>query len=185
MDCGAGSGGKKRSQHQVRDHYFLTYTRLVHSCVCVPFRGCPVLGLCPGVGHKRRTPPRHFTGEKKTKNTPRPAPVSWDCPLHDDGWRCVLTPFLSAPLPAPLWPHPSGLTHDLWTQSCSALHCRENSPLRLSANNLNFSLLGCVSPFIFSFTGLSPFFIYFFRPFVWLPLTTWMTCAAVWAIRAL
>lgn len=62
VDCGAGSGGQERSQHQVRDHYFLTYTRLVHSCVCVPFRGCPVLGPRPGVGHERRTPPRHLTG---------------------------------------------------------------------------------------------------------------------------
>ena len=64
VDCGAGSGGEERSQHQVRDHYFLTYTRLVHSCVCVPFRGCPVLGLRPGVGHERRTPPRHLAGGK-------------------------------------------------------------------------------------------------------------------------
>lgn len=62
VDCGAGSGGQERSQHQVRDHYFLTYTRHVHSCVCVPFRGCPVLGPRPGVGHERRTPPRHLTG---------------------------------------------------------------------------------------------------------------------------
>lgn len=63
VDCGAGSGGQERSQHQVRDHYFLTYTRHVHSCVCVPFRGCPVLGPRPEVGHERRTPPlRHLTG---------------------------------------------------------------------------------------------------------------------------
>lgn len=62
MDCGAGSGGQERSQHQVRDHYFLTYTRLVHSCVCVPFRGSPVPGPRPGVGLERRTPPRLLTG---------------------------------------------------------------------------------------------------------------------------
>lgn len=99
VDCGARSGGQKRSQHQVRDHYFLTYTRLVQSCVCVPFRGCPVPGPRPGVGHERRTPPRHLTGWKnknkkiKLKKTSRPAPDSRACPLHDDVWRCVVSLF--------------------------------------------------------------------------------------------
>lgn len=93
VDCGAGSGGQERSQHQVRDHYFLTYTRLVHSCVCVPFRGCPVLGPRPGVGHERRTPPRHLTGWKIKNKTSRPAPVSRACPLHDDVWRCAVSLF--------------------------------------------------------------------------------------------
>lgn len=94
VDCGAGSGGQERSQHQVRDHYFLTYTRLVHSCVCVPFRGCPVLGApAPGVGHERRTPPRHLTGWKIKNKTSSPAPVSRACPLHDDVWRCAVSLF--------------------------------------------------------------------------------------------
>lgn len=84
VDCGAGSGGQERSQHQVRDHYFLTYTRHVHSCVCVPFRGCPVLGPRPGVGHERRTPPRHLTGWKTKTKHPAPPPLAE--PVH-----CMMT----------------------------------------------------------------------------------------------
>ena len=122
VDCGAGSGGQERSQHQVRDHYFLTYTRLVHSCVCVPFRGCPVPGPRPGVGLERSTPPCHLTGWKIKNKTSRPAPISRACPLHDDVWRCAVSlsfPCLfhfALPLFGPIFP-PAGLAHDLWTQS--------------------------------------------------------------------
>ncbi len=136
VDCGAGSGGQERSQHQVRDHYFLTYTRLVHSCVCVPFRGCPVLGPRPGVGHERRTPPRHLTGWKIKNKTSRPAPVSRACPLHDDVWRCAVSLFflfVSSSLfrfcSPPLWPrpHPPACRAGAWPLN-PGLWCTSLSP---------------------------------------------------------
>lgn len=86
VDCGARSGGQERSQHQVRDHYFLTYTRLVHSCVCVPFRGCPVSGPAPELGPSDA---RRVTSPAKLENK-RSRPVRRVCPLHDDVWRCAV-----------------------------------------------------------------------------------------------
>lgn len=52
----------------------------LHSCVCVPFRGGPVPGPCPGVGHKRRTLPsphrlKITKTKKKEKKTIHPAPL--------------------------------------------------------------------------------------------------------------
>lgn len=182
VDCGARSGGQKRSQHQVRDHYFLTYTRLVQSCVCVPFRGCPVPGPRPGVGHERRTPPRHLTGWKNKnkkitlkKPPSRPAPDSRACPLHDDVWRCVVSLFfllVSSSLfyfcsPPSLWPGPHSpacragawpLNPVLWCTSVST--CRGNGQLCFSTSCLSVSQQSTTRLFCFQFLV----FLFLFLP---------------------
>lgn len=138
-------------------------------CVCVPFRGCPVLGPRPGVGHKRRTPPRHLTGWKiKTKH---PAP-----PLLAKRVHCMMTfgatlslllvsyffffcSHLFGPGPIIL---PARLAHDLWTQGYSALlasTCRGNDLwlhfLFVGQSAVNH--LGCSTLHFFSCWRVQPF----------------------------
>lgn len=84
--------------------------------VCVPFRGCPLLGPRPGAGHKRRTRPRHLTGWK----TKHPAPPQLVEPDH-----CMMTfgAALSAFVSAP----PSGPPHH---PACEAGACLSNPRLQ-------------------------------------------------------
>lgn len=87
MDCGARSGGKERSQHQVRDHYFLTYARHVHSCVCVCLSEVALYrGPAPESGtsdaRRRVTSP----AEKLKFNTPHFVPPSLAEPVN-----CMMT----------------------------------------------------------------------------------------------